>query len=34
MYTDLGYDSGLREPLVPGTTRPAYETWRRLPSRA
>jgi len=34
MYTDLGYDSGLREPLVPGTARPAYETWRRLPSRA
>ncbi len=33
MYTDLGYDSGLREPLVPGTSRPAYETWRRLPSR-
>jgi len=34
MYTNLEYDSGLREPLVPGTARPAYEAWRLLPSRA
>jgi len=34
MYTDLGYDTGLREPVVPGTPRPAYETWRELPSNA
>ena len=33
MYSDLGYDSGLREPLVPGASRPAYETWRQLPAR-
>lgn len=34
MYTDPGYDSGLREPLEPGDARPAFEAWRRLPSRA
>lgn len=32
-YTNPEYDSGLREPQVPGTARPAYGTWRRLPSR-